>query len=120
MFGFGKKIEIEKMDINQAFEKYEKNSDSIIIVCIDELRYYDDRHIDGAECLPYRLLKDFKDYYPEKDITYYIYSINAAISEKGTKELVKLGYHAVDLGSFVGYRGPEDGLKVKKKHRRRK
>ena len=43
------------MDINQAFENYERKSDEIVIVCIDELRYYDDRHIDGAECLPYRL-----------------------------------------------------------------
>ena len=120
MFGIGKKIEIQKMDINDVYDIYIKDPDHHMIICVDEVKNYDDRHIDGAECFPLRLFKTFQEYYPEKDVTYYVYSLNAALSEKAAKELVKQGYLVYDLGSFVQYKGPEDGLKVKKKRRRKK
>ena len=41
MFGFGKKVEIKKIDINEGFRQYEKNPDKITIICLDELKDYD-------------------------------------------------------------------------------
>ena len=120
MFGFGKKVEIKKLDINEAYRNYEKNSDKIIIICADEQRNYDDLHIAGAECLPLRLMDDMEEYYPEKDIIYYVYAINPAISERAYKKLYKQGYHVFDLGSFIDYHELEEGLNAKKKRRKRR
>ena len=71
MFGFNKKIEIKKLEINEAYRNYKKNTDKIMIICVDEVVNFDNLHIEGAECLPFRLLKRFDEYYPEKNIIYY-------------------------------------------------
>ena len=58
--------------------------------------------------------------YPEKDIIYYVYAINPAISERAYKKLYKQGYHVFDLGSFIDYHELEEGLNAKKKRRKRR
>lgn len=120
MFGFGKKIEIKKKDINEAYRFYEKHPNEIVILCADEQKDYDYLHIAGAECLPLRLMDDMVDYYPEKDLTYYVYAINPAISERAYKKLYKQGYHVYDLGSFIDYHEIEEGINAKRKRRKRK
>lgn len=120
MFGFGKKIEIKKIEINEAYERYEKNPDGVVIICADEQRDFDDAHILGAECLPLRLMDNMEDYYPEKDLKYYVYAINKAISERAYKKIVKQDYEVYDLESLIDYRGPEEGIKVPKSRKKRK
>lgn len=120
MFGFGKKIEIKKIEINEAYNNYEKHSDEIVIICADEQKNYDDLHIADAECLPLRLMDNMEEYYPEKDLTYYVYAINPAISERAYKKLYKQGYKVYDIGSIVDFRGAEGGLNAKRKRRKRK
>ena len=78
MFGFGKKVEIKKIDINEGFRQYEKNPDKITIICLDELKDYDELHIADAECFPFRLLDRFEESYPNKNMKYYLYAINKA------------------------------------------
>lgn len=85
MFGFGKKIEIKKLDINEGYRRYEKNPEKIVIICADEVKDFDELHIADAECLPLRLMDKFEDYYPEKELTYYVY----AIIRQLVKELIK-------------------------------
>lgn len=120
MFGFGKKIEIKQMDINEGYRNYVKDPDHIQIICVDELVSYDQVHIADSQCLPFRLLKDMEEYYPEKDITYYVYSSNKALSLKAAKVLTKKDYHVFDLGSFFNYREAMDGMSVSKKYRKKK
>lgn len=120
MFGFKKKIEIKKLDINEAYQYYEKHSENIIIICADEQRNFDDLHIADAECLPLRLMDDMKEYYPEKDLTYYVYATNPAISERAYKKLYKQGYNVYDIGSIVDFRGAEEGINAKRKRRKKR
>lgn len=120
MFGFRKKIEIKKLEINEAYQYYEKHAKDIVILCADEQKNYDDLHIADAECLPLRLMDDMEEYYPEKDLTYYVYAINPAISERAYKKLNKQGYQVYDIGSIVDFRGAEEGLNVRRKRRKRK
>ena len=44
MFGFGKKIEIKKLDINEGYRRYVKNPDKYVIICADEVK--DSSHIE--------------------------------------------------------------------------
>lgn len=120
MFGFGKKIEIKKLDINEGYRRYAKNPDKIVILCADEVKDFDGVHIAGSECLPLRIMDHMEQYYPEKDLTYYVYSINPAISERAYKKLYKQGYHVYDLGGYVSYCGEEEGLYIKKKRKGKK
>ena len=120
MFGFGKKIEIKKIDINEGYHNYEKDPDHIIILCADEQKEFDALRIADAECLPLRLMDDMEEYYPEKDMTYYVYAINPAISERSYKKLYKKGYDVYDLGSFLDYNGVEEGSNASRKRRKRK
>ncbi|WP_028043192.1 hypothetical protein [Candidatus Stoquefichus massiliensis] len=120
MFGFGKKIEIKKLDINEGYRRYVKNPDKIVIICADEVKDYDNLHIADAECLPLRLMDKFEEYYPEQDLIYYVYAINPAISERAYKKIAKKGYHVYDLGGYVNYHEIEEGLNAKKRNRRRK
>lgn len=120
MFGFNKKIEIKKLEINEAYRNYKKNTDKIMIICVDEVVNFDNLHIEGAECLPFRLLKRFDEYYPEKNIIYYIYSLNPALSEKAVIILTKMNYDSYDLGSFYDFHENIDGLNVPRKYRRKK
>ncbi len=120
MFGFGKKIEIKKIDINEGFRQYEKSPDQITIICVDELKDYDDLHIAGAECFPLRLIDRFEENYPDKSKKYFIYAVNKAISEKACKKLIQKNYTVFDLGSFLDYREREEGLLATRKNRRRK
>ena len=41
MFGFGKKIEIKKLDINEGYRRYVKNPDKYVIICADEVKDFD-------------------------------------------------------------------------------
>ena len=120
MFGLGKKVEIKTLDINKAYQNYEENKEHITIICSDEQKDFDDRHIMGAECFPLRLMDQFEDYYPDKDMIYYFYAINNAISERACKKAIKKGYQVYHLGTFVAFKGKEEGLLAAKKHRRRR
>ena len=120
MFGFGKKIEIKKIEINEGFRRYEKNPEKIVVICADEQIDFDNLHMVGAECLPLRLMDQFEDYYPEKDLIYYVYAINPAISERAYKKIYKKGYQVYDLGSFIDYHELDEGLHASKRKRRRK
>lgn len=120
MFGFGKKQEIKKLDINEAFRRYEKNPEKMVIICADEQKDFDDLHIAGAECLPLRLMDDMEEYYPNKDLVYGVYAINKAISERAYKKLAKQGYNVYDLETFLAYRELEEGINATKRNRRRK
>ena len=120
MFGFKKKEIVKSLDINEGFRQYEKNPDQIIIICLDELKDFDELHIADAQCFPFRLLDKFEEVYPDKDIKYYLYAINKAISEKACQKLMKLNYNVYDLGSFLNYHEREEGLHATRKNRRRK
>jgi len=120
MFGFGKKIEIKKLDINEAYRRFEKNPDKIVIICADEQKEFDALRIADSECLPLRLMDDMEEYYPEKDLTYYVYAINPAISERAYKKLYKQGYDVYDLGTFMAYNGVEEGLNATRKKRKKR
>ena len=120
MFGFGKKVEIKKLEINEAYRQYEKNPEGIMILCADEQKDFDALHMPGAECLPLRLMDDIEDYYPDKDDKYYVYAINPSISERAYKKLYKHGYDVYDLGSFIDYREAEEGLNARRKKRKKR
>ena len=119
MFGFKKKIEIKKIDINEGYRNYLKKPDKIVIICVDEQKEYDAVRIPDSECLPLRLINKMEDYYPEKDLTYYVYAINFANSEAAYKKLYKKGYDVYDLGSFLDYHEEEDGYNARRKRRKR-
>lgn len=120
MFNFLKKEEIKKKDINQGYRDFEGNPEQYVIICVDEQKDFDDVHIKGAECLPYRAIdKDMEDIYPEKDKTYYVYAINPAVSKNAYKKLNKLGYDVYDLGSILDFTGREEGMYARRKRRRR-
>lgn len=121
MFGLGKKIEIKKIDINEAYKLYLSNPEKYVFICADEQKEFDDAHIAGAECLPLRLMDNVEEYYPDKTLTYFVYAaVNKAISERAYKKIVKKGYDVYDAEIFVIYRGPEDGRKVSKRDKKRK
>ena len=119
MFG-RKKNEYVKLDINKAYSDYAHNKDNIIIICLDEDEEFDKRHMSGAECFPARIIDRFKDYYPDKDMDYYLYSNNKYVSERNTKILLKKGYKAYDLGSFIDFHGSESGTNISRKEKRRR
>ncbi len=114
---FFNRVKVEQKEINEAYKEFEKDTD-IIFLCVDEDIRFDTRHIEGAQCYPLRLIERNPDL--PKNAIYYVYSINKGRSYEGCKQLLKKGYKAYDCGSFVDYKGPEEGLEVKKKKRRRK
>lgn len=120
MLGFGKKIEIRNIDINEGYRQYEKNPDKIIILCVDEVKDFDKVHIAGAECLPLRIIDRMEEEYPDKDFIYYVYAINPAISERGYKKLYKKGYNVYNLGSLRDYHEVEEGLEARRRRRRKR
>lgn len=120
MFGFGKKIEIKKLDINEGYRNYVKNPERIVILCADEVKDFDGVHIAGSECMPLRIMERMEEHYPDKDLTYYVYAINPAISERAYKKLYKQGYRVYDLGGYVNYHEEEEGLYIKKKRKKGK
>lgn len=120
MFGFGKKIEIKKLDINEGYRRYVKNPDKYVIICADEVKDFDNLHITGAECLPLRIMDHFEDYYPEEDCIYCVYAINPAISERAYKKIYKKGYEVYDMGGFMDFHEQEEGLNASKRSLRRK
>ena len=120
MFGFGKKEIIKSLDINEGYRRYLKHPEQITIICLDELKDYDELHIADAECFPFRLLDRFEESYPNKNMKYYLYAINKALSEKACKKLLKKDYDVYDLGSFLNYREREEGFQATRKNRRRK
>ncbi len=119
MFGFDKKVEIKKKDINEVYNIFEKDPSHHVILCADEQKEFDALRIAGAECLPLRLMNKIEEFYPDKDMTYYVYAINFAISEKACKTMTKKGYNVYDLGSFLDYDGFEEGMNARRKKRKR-
>ena len=118
MFGLFKKI--EKLDVNEAYQIYLNDPEGIMIINVDELKSYDERHIMGSENLPYRLVKDFKEYYPDKSIKYYFYSIMLGKANNAAKAVAKLGYETYELSDYTFFKGDEEGLSVKKKRRKKR
>ncbi|MEG0737594.1 MAG: hypothetical protein RR441_12035 [Longicatena sp.] len=120
MFKLGKNKERKVLDINEAYQNYLKNPQKIAILCADELANFDDIHLVGAECFPLRLMDKIEEYYPEKDMKYYVYAIQPLISEKACKKMMKKDYDVYDLGSLSLFTGDEEGILVPKKRRKRK
>ncbi len=119
MFSFFKKEEIKKININDGYRNFENNPGKYIVLCVDEQKTYDEVHMRGAENLPLRVIEEeMEEFYPEKDITYYVYAINPAISNSAAKKLQKLGYEVYDLGSFIDFNGREEGNHARRKRRR--
>jgi rhodanese-related sulfurtransferase len=119
MFGFGK-VEVKTLDINEGYRNYEHAPEKYMIICVDEVNHYDALHMAGAECFPVRLIDEVEDYYPEKDLIYYVYSIKAPLSHKAAKVMTKKGYDVYDLGCYVNFKGEEEGLNAKRKRRKGK
>ena len=120
MFNFGKKIEKKNMEINEGYKSFIESNGHHYMLCVDEVFQFDKAHMVDAECFPFRLITEMEEYYPEKDKTYYVYSLNKALSEKAAIKLLKKGYNVFDLGAYYLYRGPEAGLEIKKKAKRKK
>lgn len=120
MFGFMKKVTVPTLDINEAYQQYLNHPDDIIIINVDELVNYDERHIADSENLPFRLVKDFEEYYPDKSKKYYIYSLGNGKAYNSAKTIIKLGYEAYELSSYIYFKGDEEGLSVKKKRRKKR
>jgi Rhodanese-related sulfurtransferase len=119
MFGFNKNNVIT-IDINDAYKEYLKEENKIIILNVDELVDYDERHIEGAENLPVRLAKSIEDYFPEKDKKYYVYSLKKGAAYHVVKIILKKGYDAYLLSDYTFFKGDEEGLSVKKKRRKKR
>ena len=120
MFGFKKKEIIKSLDINEGYRRYLKHPEQITIICLDEIKDYDDLHIAYAQCFPFRLLDKFKETYSDQNMKYYFYAVNKVFSEKACRKLMKQGYDVYDLGSFMNYREKTEGLLSSRKNRRRK
>ena len=120
MFSFKKKEIIKSLDINEGYRRYLKHPEQITIICLDEIKDYDDLHIADAQCFPFRLLDKFKETYPDQNMKYYFYAVNKVFSEKACRKLMKQGYDVYDLGSFMNYREKTEGLLSSRKNRRRK
>lgn len=120
MFSFFKKVDAPKLDINQGYRNFENNPGKHIILCVDEQKTYDEVHIRGSENLPLRVIEEeMEEFYPEKDITYYVYAINPAISKHAGRKLLALGYDVYDLGSILDFNGREEGNNARRKRKRR-
>lgn len=120
MFSLFKKAEAPKLDINQGYRNFENEPNKYVVLCVDEQKTYDEVHMRGAENLPLRVIEEeMPEFYPEKDVTYYVYAINPANSKKAGKKLVKLGYDVYDLGSFIDFNGREEGNHARRKRKRR-
>lgn len=120
MFGFKKSDEVKVKDINEGFRDYEKNPEKIVIVCVDELRVYNELHIADASCLPLRLIDQFEEYYPEKDLIYYLYAYNGYNSRKACQKLMKKNYNVYNLGDFAKYHEYCEGEHATRKDKRRR
>lgn len=120
MFGFGKKVEIKRLNIDEAHENFKNNPHQIVLLCVDEVKDYDSSHLSGAECLPLRLMDKMEEYYPDKELTYYVYAINKALSEKAYKKLIKQGYDVYDLGTSLEFRGLTEGRDVTRQRGKRR
>ncbi len=119
MFSFFKKETIKKLNINEGYRNFENNQGKYIILCVDEQKTYDEVHIRGAENLPLRVIdEEMEEFYPDKNMTYYVYAINPAISDNAAKKIQKLGYDVYSLGSFIDYNGREEGNHARRKRKR--
>lgn len=112
---FGQKITVETLEINHAYDHYLKHDDEIILLCADENSKFDINHIEGAQCFPLRIIDKQAKEMLDPDYTYYIYAIREGTAFEATKKLLKLGFKAYSLGPQVDFKGPEEGLGMKKK-----
>lgn len=120
---FGKKIEVEEKEINHAYEEFQNNLD-IILLCADEQRNFDQRHPVDAQCFPLRIIDAQAKDQLDPDAIYYVYALRKGTAYDAVKKLLKQGFNAYCIGSFLEFKGPEEGLNVKTKrskhHRQRK
>lgn len=114
MFGINKK-KVEIIDINKAYDEFLDNQDNIIFLNVDELVLYDERHPYMSDNLPYRLIKDIEEYFPDKSKKYYVYSISNGNDINACNSMLKKGYDVYRLSEYTYFKGYEDGLAVKKK-----
>lgn len=121
MFGFSNTNKRkEKVDINEAYEDYIKHPDTVAFLNVDEVKHYDERHVIGALNLPDRLMKDIEEYYPDKSIKYYVYSVANGHDYHSVGIMLKKGYNAYQTTTYGDFRGEEEGRSVKKKRRKRR
>ena len=119
MFSLFKKKEVKKLNINDGYRNFDREPDKYIVLCVDEQKTYDEVHMKGAENLPLRVInEEMEEFYPNKDLTYYVYAINPAISSQAAKKIDALGYDVYDLGSFIDFNGREEGQHARRKRRR--
>ena len=119
MFDF-LKTTINELDINEAYITSTKD-DSFVIVCVDEYKLYEPVHVAGSENLPVRLCDQFETYFPDKELTYGLYSSNYEKAKQAYKKVIKLGYKNVyALSSFIGYTEDEEGYNAKKNRKQRR
>jgi len=114
-----RRTNVEKKEINHAYEEFEEDYD-IIFLCADEQRQFDDNHPVDAQCFPLRSIDKYAKTQLDPDATYYVYALNEGTAYEATKKLLRHGFKAYDVGSNVNFKGPEEGLEVKKKRRRRR
>ena len=120
MFSFLKKEKAKKLNINEGYRNFENNPGKYVVLCADEQKTFDEVHMRGAECLPLRVIEEeMEEFYPEKDVTYYVYAINPAVSEKAAKKIMAMGYDVYDLGCFIEFTGREEGNHARRKRKRR-
>lgn len=119
MFGFNKN-KVEVIDINEAYNEFLKDEENIILLNVDELVAFDERHPYLAENLPYRLIKSIEEYYPDKNKKYYVYSLHSGTEINATNIMAKKGYNVYRLSDYTYFKGYEDGLSVKKKKFKKK
>jgi len=116
---FGKKTVVESKEINHAYERF-RNDTRIILLCADELRDFDERHIVEAQCFPLRVVSYRASVELDKKCIYYVYALKEGTAYEATKRLVKQGFRAYNLGSLVNFKGPEEGLHVKNRKKNHK
>ena len=114
-----KKTNIEEKEINHAYE-YFLDHEEVILLCADERRQFDENHPVGAQCFPLRVIDKQAEIELDKDYVYYIYAIKKFTAEDATKKLLRKGFEAYCLGSNVNFKGPEEGVNIKNRKRRRR
>lgn len=116
---FFKKTNVQQLEFNHAYE-YFLDHEEVILLCVDEMRQFDENHPVGAQCFPLRVIDSRAKVELDKDYVYYIYSINKFNAEDGTKKLLRQGFDAYCLGSNVDFKGPEEGVNIKNRKGRRR
>lgn len=116
MFGLG--LKVESKDFNTAYEEF-LNDNNIILLCADEYKDFEQNHPVDAQDFPLRVINRDAKNELDKDAIYYVYAIIEGTAYEATKRLLKMGFKAYNLGSQQYFTGPEEGLNIKNRRRRR-